>query len=256
MRISCRVGVAILAGSLVGSMVRHASSDDKAVVAPVKVIRAAIVTGGHPFDAGKFSKLFEGYSDVADKHLPQKAGGELFDNIDGWPYDVIVLYNFAQTITPKQQTNFVKLLERGVGLVILHHANDAYPNWALYHDISGVESHFGPWRQNGVQTAASGFKGGVKFNIHVADPNHPITRGLHDYDALDETYCRRTFSHENHLLLTTDEPSSDKPIGWVRTFRKSRVFYIQSGHDEQMYQNPTYREIVVRAIRWSAGQLF
>ena len=58
-----------------------------------------------------------------------------------------------------------------------------------------------------------------------------------------------------HALFTTDEPSSDKTIGWVKTYANAKVFYIQSGHDQTAYQNPNYRTMVVRAIRWTAGEL-
>ena len=104
----------------------------------------------HPFNEPEFFKLFQGYDDITYKSLPQATGGEVFDDITDWPYDVIVLYNFNQKITPKQQENFVKLLEKGVGLVILHHANAAYNNWPLFWKIAGVEYHFQPRVENGV----------------------------------------------------------------------------------------------------------
>ena len=226
---------------------------------PTPALNVVVVTGGHPFNHVEFFELFEGQNDIAYDHVNQKVGDELFENVDRqrWPYDVIVLYNFAHQITPKQQENFVWLLNHGVGLVILHHANDAYVSWPLYAEISGVQSHFAPWQQDGKTMAPSDFSRGlVHFKVHVADPNHPITKGLKDYDAADETYCRRSFSPDNHLLLTADAPSSDRAIAWTRMFHdRARIFYIQSGHGERMYQNPTYREIVHRTIRWTGGRL-
>lgn len=210
-----------------------------------KKINVAVITGGHGFEEAEFFKLFEGYDDIVYTHLPQQEGGEAFEDISNWPYDVMVLYNFAQKITPKQQENFKKLLDKGVGLFVLHHANAAYTNWPEFWKIAGVEYHFG----------VSGFKGGVNFKVHVADPNHPITRGLADYDITDETYCKTTVDPNNHVLLTTDEPSSDKVVGWAKTYANAKVCYIQSGHDHVAYQNPTYRTIVVRSVRWAAGQL-
>jgi len=229
------------------------AAEVKQDAASAKKLQVAVVTGGHPFNEPEFLKVFQGYDDIAYEHLPQKTGGEVFEDVADWPYDVIVLYNYERQITPKQQANFLKLLDKGVGLVILHHANDAYPNWPEYSKIAGVEWHAGPWEQNGVKMAASGWRGGVKFKVHVADPNHPITRGLTDYDFVDETYCRTSVDPGVHALLTTDEPSSDKTIGWVKTYRNSRVFYIQSGHDQSAYRNPNYRTLVVRAIRWTAS---
>jgi hypothetical protein len=222
--------------------------------ASAKKLNVAVVTGGHPYNEPEFLKLFQGYPDIVYTHLPQKTGGELFDDVAAWPYDVIVLYNFNQKITPEQQQNFLKLLDKGVGLVILHHANAAYNNWPLFWKIAGVEYHFGPWEENGVKMEKSGYKGGVKFKVHVVDPNHPITRGMKDYDFLDETYCRTSVDPNVHALLTTDEPSSDKTIGWAKTFANSRVFFVQHGHDQRAYQSPIYRELVVRGIRWTAGK--
>lgn len=244
---------ALTLSALAGLLVTFSTAAEvKELTASAKKLSVAVVTGGHDFNQDEFFKLFHGYDDIIHKHLPQNTGGEVFDNIANWPYDVIVLYNYDQHIMPKQQENFLKLLDKGVGLVILHHANAAYNNWPLFWKIAGVEYHFKPWEENGVKMAPSGYKGNVKFKIHVADPNHPITCGLADYDFVDETYCRTSIDAGVHALLTTDEPSSDKTIGWVKTYGHSRVCYLQSGHDQTAYQNPNYRTLVVRAIRWTA----
>lgn len=219
-----------------------------------KKLNVAVLSGGHQFVAGDFVKLFQGYPDISYKHFPQKVGGEIFEDIADWPYDVIVLYNFNQQITPKQQKNFLKLLDKGVGLVVLHHAIGAYNNWPLFARIAGVQYHPKPWQQNGVQMARGGWKEGVRFKVQVADPNHTITRGLKDYDLFDETYCRFSVDPGVHALLTTDEPTSEKTIGWVKTYGKARVFFMQSGHGPTAYENPNYRKLVVRAIRWTASK--
>jgi uncharacterized protein len=219
--------------------------------APAKKLHVAVVTGGHPFEKEEFLKLFQGHGDVTYKHLPQKTGGEIFDDISHWPYDVLVLYNFNQTITPAEQKNFLKLLDQGVGLVILHHANAAYKNWPLYAKIAGVQYHFRPWEKDGVKMDPSGYHLNTKFKVHVADANHPVTRGLKDYDFVDETYDRVSVDPGVHALLTTDEPTSEKTIGWTKTYAKSKVCYLQSGHDHVAYGNPNYRTLVVRAIRWT-----
>jgi uncharacterized protein len=246
------IAPSILVGLLAA---RNMAAEANADRVSAEKLNVAVVTGGHPFNEPEFLKLIQGYDDITYKHLPQKMGGEVFDNIADWPYDVIVLYNYNQHITPKQQANFLKLLDKGVGLVILHHANGAYNNWPEFWKIAGVEYHFGPWERNGGKMAPSGDKGGVKFRIHIADHTHPITRSLTDYDFVDETYCRTSIDPGIHPLLTTDEPSSDKIIGWTKTYRNSRVCYLQSGHNEAAYGNPVYRTLVIRALYWTARKL-
>jgi hypothetical protein len=223
--------------------------------APTRKIAVAVITGGHGFNQPEFLKLFEGYDDIACTHCPQKTGGELFDDISNFNYDAIVLYNFNQKISEKQQENFLKLMDRGTGLLILHHANGAYNNWPEFWKIAGVTYHFAPWDDGGKQMQRSSAKAGVTFKIHVADPNHPITKGIADYEMVDETYGRTSVDPGVHALLTTEEPSSDKIIGWVKTYRKSNVCYLQSGHDPKAYSNPNYRTMVARAVRWVAGKL-
>ncbi len=77
---------------------------------------------------------------------------------------------------------------------------------------------------------------------------------MKDYNFADETYCRVSVDPGVHALLTTDEPTSERMIGWTKTYAKSKVCYFQSGHDRMAYANPNYRTLVIRAIRWTAGR--
>ncbi len=108
---------------------------------------------------------------------------------------------------------------------------------------------------DGQQYSRSKAGGGVPLKVHIADKEHPLTQGLNDMEFAEEWYGGMWFAPDNHLLLVTDHPQNDKTIGWVRQYRKSRVCCLQPGHGPPVYQNPTYREIVARAIRWTAGRL-
>ena len=59
-------------------------------------------------------------------------------------------------------------------------------------------------------------------------------------------------SPDVHLLLTTDHPSSVPPIAWTTRYGKSRVVYYQAGHDARAWENPSFREILIRSIGWAA----
>jgi uncharacterized protein (TIGR02145 family) len=63
----------------------------------------------------------------------------------------------------------------------------------------------------------------------------------------------RWWAKGNDVLLTTNHPENDEPIAWTRKYGKSRVFNIQLGHDENTYNCPEFRELIVRGIRWTAG---
>jgi type 1 glutamine amidotransferase len=72
-----------------------------------------------------------------------------------------------------------------------------------------------------------------------------------DFDMRDETYKWFDVAPDSHALLTTDEPESNKIIGWAKTYEAARVVYLQSGHDHFAYENPNYQRLVRQAILWT-----
>ncbi len=214
-------------------------------------IKAVVVVGGHDYEEKPFFSLFDGYDDIEYTKFQLKDDSELFEDISNWNYDVIVLFNMTQKISPKRQENFVKLLNRGVGLVTLHHAIGSFQEWPQYREIIGAKYYLKATDNN----PASTYKHDVDMKVHIADTKHPITRGLSDFTVHDETYKNCGFQNDNRILLTTDHPDSDKTVGWVRTYGKANVCTIQLGHGPQGYADPTFRQLIVRSIRWSAGKL-
>jgi len=232
----------VLAASVLASS-HHVRAADGEAATPAKKLQVLVIAGGHGFPVEPFRKVFAGYPDMDCTFVDEKQGGEAFEDISNWPYDAMLLYNYMKTPSEKQQANFLSLLDRGVGLVILHHAIYGYRPWPEFQKIVGVTS----W--------LSGAKDGVEFKIHIEDPRHPITQGLADFVIRDEVYQGHGLAPQVHVLLTTDEPSNAKAIAWVHTYRKSPVCYFQLGHDEKAYSQPEFGEILGRAIRWSAGRL-
>ncbi|MHC4157682.1 MAG: ThuA domain-containing protein [Planctomycetota bacterium] len=220
-----------------------------------QTIRVAVITGGHDFEQEEFLELFAGYEDIKYIHVPQHDHSEIFEDISEWPYDVMVLYNMTQEISPKRQENFVNLLEAGVGVVALHHSIGAFQDWPEYRRIIGGKFYLKATEEDGVRYEVGEYKHEVDFKIQVKDSEYPITRGLRDFLVHDETYNKCVFEPDNHVLLTTDEDSSDESICWVRSYAKAKVCYIQPGHGVSIYSDTNYRRLVARAIRWSADRL-
>jgi type 1 glutamine amidotransferase len=227
----------------------------KSAEKPKEKIKVAVVTGGHGFEHDPFFALFEGYDDIEYVEALQKDHSEIFEDISGWDYDVVVLYNMTQQISPQRRDNFTSLLNRGVGLVALHHTMGAFQDWPEYKKIMGGKYYLKPTEEDGVQYQAGTYKHGMDMNIHIADASHPITRGMSDFQIHDETYKNCGHEQDNRVLLTTDHPDSDEPVGWVRQYGQARVCGIQLGHDHLAYENPNYRQLIVRAVRWCAGTL-
>jgi hypothetical protein len=215
-------------------------------------IRVLLVTGGHPFEKEPFFKLFQDNPDITYQAVEHPNAHALFKAEAAKQYDVIVMYDFNQKITEEAKADFLARLKEGKGLVVLHHAIAAYPEWPEYWDIIGAHYYLEATNIHGVSKPRSGWKEGMHFRIHIADPNHPVTRGMSDFDTHDEAYKWFDVAKDCHPLLTTDEPESNPVIAWAKTYKGARVVYIQSGHGPSAYENPNYQQIVRQAIRWTA----
>ena len=216
-------------------------------------IDVAVVTGGHGFHPEEFFALFQGQDDLECIEVPLTDESEVFEDISEWNYDVVMLYNMTQNISPKRQDNFVRLLkEKGVGVIVVHHAQAAFQSWLEYHQIIGTAYIYFDVEIDGKLWPHCTCKGDQDIAVFISDDKHPITRGMKDFTIHDETYIGRRWLEGNHILLTTDHPDNDEPVAWTREYGRSRVFNIQFGHDQQAYVCPEYRELLIRGIRWTA----
>ncbi len=211
-------------------------------------IRAAVVTGGHGFEEAPFFEVFRGHPDI---HFKQLDEGSAFEDISQWPYDVIVMYNMSGGISETGRGNLMALLERGVGLVSMHHAIANYPDWPRYRDLIGAAYFRKPTEMDGKEYPRSEYTHDVDCEVEVVDKEHPITKGLEDFTIHDEVYRKWVAWPDNHVLLRTKHPESHEQIAWVRPYDDMRVCYIQLGHGPEAYANPSFRKLVAQAIRWA-----
>ncbi len=220
-----------------------------------KQLEVVVITGGHGFEHDPFFKIFDDIKEIHYAESLQKDQSELFEDIQGWDYDVMVFYNMGQEISPKRRKNFLALLDKGVGVVVLHHTMCAYQDWPEFKKITGTKYYLKEATEGGAIQKAGTYLHDIDMNVRVADRKHPITQGMSDFTIHDEGYKNCWFDKDNHVLLTTDHAASDATIGWVRQYGKSRVCTIQLGHDSKAYENPNYSQLIKRAVLWSAGRL-
>ncbi len=213
-----------------------------------ETIKVAFVTGGHDYEHDKFMEMWKSIDGIEVVHLAQADDSEIFETILPWEYDVIVLYNMSQKISEKRQNNLKQLLSQGIGLVAMHHNLAAYPDFVDYKNIIGGKFYL---KAEGDQPQCT-YKHGVDMKVRIADRNHPITQGMEDFTINDESYKNVWHAGDNHVLLTTDEPTSDNALAWVRSYGRGKVCTIALGHDGTAYANPGFRKFVAQAIQWVA----
>ena len=215
-------------------------------------IKVLLVTGGHGFEKEPFFKVFKDNPDITfTEAAHDKTNATAFERADLLTYDVVVLYDLQKNITEAQKARFLSLFDKGIGLVVLHHALVSYQHWPDYERIIGGRYPEEDGK-SGVVTEQAGYQHDVEIPVTVVARDHPVTAGLKDFTIHDEIYWGFHTQPDATPLITTTQPKSGKPLAWARTEGKSRVVYLQLGHDHLAYENPNYRELVARSIRWTA----
>jgi type 1 glutamine amidotransferase len=215
-------------------------------------IRVLVVTGGHDFEVEPFFKVFKDNPDITFQAVEHPKAHALLKAEAAKAYDVLVLYDMYQDISDEAKADFLARLKKGEGLVVLHHAIASYQKWPEYSKIIGAHYYLEKAVVDGVEKPQSILEHGVHFKLHMTDPAHPVTSGIKDFEIHDETYNLFDVAKDCHPLVTTDEPKSNKIIGWAKTYGPARVVYLQSGHDHFAYENPSFRQMLQQAIRWTA----
>lgn len=215
-------------------------------------IRLLVVTGGHDFESGPFFQMFKDNPEVTYRAVEHPKAQALLKADAAKEWDVLVLYDMYQPISEETKADFLARLNEGKGLVVLHHAIANYQKWPDYAKIIGARYYLEKTTVDGVEKARSIYKHDVHFTVKIANADHPVTRGVKDFEIRDETYNLFDVAQDAQPLLMTDEPTSNKIMGWAKAYGPARVVYLQGGHDHFAYENPNYRQILSQAIEWTA----
>jgi len=211
-------------------------------------LKLAVVTGGHAYDVVNFHRLFRAIGDDIDvyiQHMDDFASASA--EMRRW-YDVVLFYLMLMDgpadeghswYEGKPKTVLEELGQAPQGIVLLHHGILAYPYSRRWNELTGINGR------------SFGYSIGEKVTTHIANPDHAITRGLHDWTMTDETYSMPDAGPGSRVLLTTNHPKSMKTIAWTRQLDRSRVFNYQAGHDNETWQDESFRKVLRRGILWA-----
>jgi len=154
--------------------------------------------------------------------------------------------------TEPQAKGINELLAQGKGMLFLHHSLWSYDGtWPKYREIVGGRASSKEKVVPG-PSATSTYKDDQHIHVHIADESNPVTKGLHDFDIVDETYNHFWIDATVQPLLTTDNDTTEHVIAWSHTYEKSRVVYVMLGHGPSAFGNKDYQTLVRQAIFWVA----
>lgn len=215
--------------------------------------KVLLITGGHGYVKHEFLDVFQKNTAIEFTHAEHaKNSSTAYERPDLLSYDCLVLYDMMQDITEPQKAALRSVLDRGIGLVVTHHALVSYRAWPEFEQIVGG-TYPEPPDKKGKVTPELGYQHNVEVPVVIVARDHPVARGLDDFTIIDEIYWGFRVSPGVTPLVTTTQPKSGKPLGWTHQVRQSRVVYLQLGHGPTAYRNEHYRQLLAQSIRWAAA---
>ncbi|MFN3189931.1 MAG: ThuA domain-containing protein [Aureliella sp.] len=193
-------------------------------------------------------------------------------------YDVVV-NNFGWGAAPwpqETQDAFEKYMKNGGGLVVVHAADNCFPEWPAYNEMIGLggwgdrDQKSGPYvyftkEGKEVRDNSVGKGGGHgprhEFEIIIRDTAHPITKGLPTawLHTEDELYERLRGPAINMTILATayaapEKKGSDRhePMLMALDYGKGRVFHSTLGHADFSMECVGFITTFLRGSEWAA----
>ncbi len=201
-------------------------------------------------------------------------------NPDFEAYDAVIS-NYNGEPWPKAvQEKFESFVKSGGGFVVVHAANNAFPQWEAYNAMiglggwSGRDENSGPYvylDENGTvikddSPGPGGHHGNThEFVVDIRQPDHPITKGLPDkwLHTTDELYDKMRGPALNMNILATAfaDPAQKgsgrhEPVAMTIHYGMGRIFHTTLGHFNESMLCVGFTTLLQRGTEWSAtGQV-
>lgn len=162
-------------------------------------------------------------------------------------YDVIVFTRFDRSKTPlsgEAQENLLAFVNSGKGFYVQHLASASFPTWEEWGKLVGRRWIMG----------ISGHGPRTPFEAKVVDREHPITKGMENFQADDELYAKLQGDAPIQVLVEADSDWSKRtePLVFVLEYGKGRSAHNAFGHDAKILHDPNVQRLITRSVEWAA----
>lgn len=196
------------------------------------------------------------------------------------PYDVVVLNVNEVEWSKKQKRELEKFIRKGGGLVVMHEADNAFPEWKEFNRMIGLggwgdrneqDGPFVYWKdgkfvKDHITPGSAGKHGRrVPYVVTLRSPQHPIVQGMPTQwlHVNDELYGNLRGPAENMEILATafsEEATGgtgkEEPVAFTVKYGKGRVFHCVLGHtkkgNNEALKNLGYQLLFIRGTEWAA----
>ena len=221
---------------------------------------------------GKTGKFEVHVATSPPRKAPKEAWGKFRPDFS--KYDA-VLSNYNGQLWPAPvQKALEKYVSSGGALVIVHAANNAFPQWAEWNKMIGLG-----WRGAGygdritvddagkvVRTPkgkgpGAGHGPQHAFSVVIRDREHPVMKGMpvEWMHFRDELYQGQRGPAQNMHILATAYAAKEKrgseahePMVWWIPYGKGKVFTTVMGHADYSMTCVGFQSIVARGCEWAS----
>lgn len=188
---------------------------------------------------------------------PEKGGDMTSFDPDFSKYKLVVIDYNGDSWQDKTNTAFVEFVKSGGGVVIYHAADNSFPAWKEYNEMTGLggwgdrSEKDGPYiyyRNDSLIVDNSPGRGGShgqrrEFMVRTRITDHPVTMGLpvRWLHGTDELYSELRGPAKNMQILATAFADSaagggtmrDEPMLMAITYGNGRIFHTAMGHADK-----------------------
>ncbi len=176
--------------------------------------------------------------------------------------DLIVQCNTMATIERAEFAGLRAAIEAGSGMAGWHGGiADSYRNNSDYLHLIGGQFACHPGKHPDLRIGEQS-DNYVPYRINMLPEaaDHPITRGISDFDLVTEQYWVLSDDYIDVLATTTQavrewDPWTRpvcSPAIWTRQWGKGRIFVCTPGHRVEILQDPNVRTIIERGMLWAS----
>ncbi|AFK02522.1 hypothetical protein Emtol_1373 [Emticicia oligotrophica DSM 17448] len=193
-------------------------------------------------------------------------------------YDLVIC-NFGWNAAPwpeETQKNFEKFMQKGGGLVVIHAADNSFPQWIDYNKMIGIGGWGDRTEKDGpyvyyndegklIRDTTPGRAGSHgpqhEYIVETRNAEHPIMKGMPTkwLHTKDELYDRLRGPAENMDVLATAYSSKEQkgtgrhePILMALNYGKGRIFHTPMGHIDYSVECVGFITCLLRGSEWAA----
>ena len=169
-------------------------------------------------------------------------------------YDLVLLHfqNWQQPGPGEQaRENLRRFVEGGKGVALVHFACGAWHGeWPEFEKIAGRV-----WFGMNPPPGKRQHDPHGPFRVEIVKPEHPVVRGMSDFDTDDELYTCLEGDYPIEVVAQAKSKADGEyyPMAFVSHYGKGRTFHCVLGHDAKALRFPGVQELYRRGCAWAAG---